>query len=371
LGFETELFYNGPIHPDWRKRAQTSIPLNRLPFGFPPSIKSVRNITKLVNHLKEYDFVLVHHHVDPFLAYYLTVFLKTKLVWYCGEPLRALWENQLSGITLKELSSTIKPTSIECYGKSASSIFLSNTLYEPSINILRALDKKTAKGYSKIIVNSNYTRKVVKNIYDLNHQIAVAYPGIEVDPQTENTANAQDFSYILAVGAMIPMKNQIGLLKAYRKLSSNYRSNVKLVLIGDGPLKDGLQSYAKDCGLENIVFQSHVDEHELINYYKNCKFIVHLALHEPFGLVPIEAALFGKPSIVSNTGGTKEFISHTENGFLVNPYDTNDVAEHIKCLIENEQLAVDMGIKAKEKALKEYTIEKSTAQIIEALKTIE
>jgi glycosyltransferase involved in cell wall biosynthesis len=313
----------------------------------------------------------VHHHVDPFLAYYLTVFLKTKLVWYCGEPLRALWENQLSGITSKELSSTIKPTSIECYGKSASSIFLSSTFYEPSINILRALDKKTAKGYSKVIVNSNYTRNVIKNLYDIDHHIAVAYPGIEVYPRTENGVDDCDSGYILAVGAMIPMKNQLGLLKAYRQLPSSYRSNVKLVMIGDGPLKEGLQSFAKDCGLDNVVFHSHVCEDELINYYRNCKFIVHLALHEPFGLVPIEAALFGKPSIVSNTGGTKEFISHAENGFLVDPNDTNDAAEHIKCLIENEQLTVDMGIKAKEKALKEYTIEKSTAQIIEALKDIE
>ncbi len=67
----------------------------------------------------------------------------------------------------------------------------------------------------------------------------------------------------------------------------------------------------------------------------------------------------------------KSLFSHAENGFLVDPNDTNDAAEHIKCLIENEQLTVDMGIKAKEKALKEYTIEKSTAQIIEALKDIE
>ena len=370
LGFDAELFYDGPLHPDWKKRAHSNMALNTLPFGFPPSFKGFRNIEKLIRRLKSFDVVLVHHHICPFLAYYLTMFLKTKLVWYCGEPLRALWENQLSGITSKELSSTVRPTSIECYGKSLSSLFLSNILYDSSINFLRAIDKKTARRYTKIIVNSNYTRKVIQTLYGLKHQITVAYPGIEIGQQNKNCVNYSSNNYILAIGAMIPMKNHINLLRAYHQLPPKYRSTLKLVIIGDGPLKEKIQSLADKLGLNNLIFQSHVDEQELTSYYKNCKFIVHLALHEPFGLVPIEAALFGKPSIVSNQGGTKEFIRHGENGFLVNPYDPKDVAKYMKCLIEDEQLTAEMGSRAKERALKEFTIEKSTEKIMEALKQL-
>ncbi|UCC58007.1 MAG: glycosyltransferase family 4 protein [Candidatus Bathyarchaeum sp.] len=368
LGFYVELFYNGPLHPDWKKRARSNIALNTLPFGFPPSFKGFRDVKKLMQRLKSFDVVLIHHHIGPFLAYYLTIFLKTKLVWYCGEPLRALWETQLSGIPSTELRSTVRPTSVECYGKSFTSLFLSDNLYNTSINLLRAIDKKTARGYKKIIANSNYTKKVIKALYDLNQQITVAYPGIEIQQQTPNDENHILNNYILAIGAMIPMKNHINLLKAYRQLPPEHRSTVKLVIIGKGPLKEEIQSIAHELGLNNIIFQSHVQEQELTSYYKNCKFIVHLALHEPFGLVPIEAALFGKPSIVSNQGGTKEFIRHGENGFLVNPYDPNDVAKNMQCLIENEQLAAEMGLKAREAALKEFTIEKSTKAIVEALK---
>jgi len=368
LGFDAELFYDGPLHPDWKKRAHSNMALNTLPFGFPPSFKGFRNIEKLIRRLKSFDVVLVHHHICPFLAYYLTLFIKTKLVWYSGEPLRALWENQLTGITSKELSSTIRPTSTECYGKSLTSLFLSNILYDFSINLLRAIDKKTAKRYTKIIVNSNYTRKIIKTLYNLKQQITVTYPGIEIGQQNKNYVNYSSNNYILAIGAMIPMKNHINLLRAYHQLPPKYRSTVKLVIIGDGPLKEKIQSLADKLGLSNLIFQSHVDEQELTSYYKNCKFIVHLALHEPFGLVPIEAALFGKPSIVSNQGGTKEFIRHGENGFLVDPYDPKDVAKYMKCLIEDEQLTAEMGSRAKERALKEFTIEKSTEKIIEALK---
>ena len=370
LGFDAELFYDGPLHPDWKKRARSNMALNTLPFGFSPSFKAFRNTEKLIRRLKTFDVVLVHHHICPFLAYYLTMFLKTKLVWYCGEPLRALWENQLSGIASKELSSTIRPTSKECYGKSLTSLFLSNILYDFSINLLRAIDKKTAKRYTKIIVNSNYTRKVIKTLYNLKHQITVTYPGIEIGQQNRNCVNYSSNNYILTIGAMIPMKNHINLLRAYHQLPPKYRSTVKLVIIGDGPLKEKIQSLADKLGLNNLIFQSHVDEQELTSHYKNCKFIVHLALHEPFGLVPIEAALFGKPSIVSNQGGTKEFIRHGENGFLVDPYDPKDVAKYMKCLIEDEQLTAEMGSRAKERALKEFTIEKSTEKIMEALKQL-
>ncbi len=367
LGFNVELFYNGPLHPDWEKRALSNMVLNTLPFGFPPSLKGFRNLKNLIDNLKSFDVVLIHHHIGPFLAYYLTMFLKNKLVWYCGEPLRALWENQLSGITSKELSSTTRPTSRECYGKTFTDVFLSDKLYGSSINLLRAIDKITARRYTKIIANSKYTRQVIKTLYGLDEKISVAYPGIEVEHKTQSDVDNDSNNYMLAIGAMIPMKNHFNLLKAYHQLPPKYRAAVKLVIIGDGPLREEVQSTARDLGLDDLVFRSHVDEKELISYYKNCKFIVHLALHEPFGLVPIEAALFGKPSIVSKQGGTKEFIRHGENGFHVNPYDPDDVAESMKRLIEDEQLTAKMGLSAKAMALKEFTIEKSTRHILEAL----
>ena len=367
MGFDTELFYDGPLPDDWKKRTNSNIPVNRLPFGFPPSIDKIKKLEKLTRQLKTFDAVLVHHHIDPFLAYYLTVFLKANLVWYCGEPLRALWENQLSGITSRELSSTIRPTSTECYGKSLTDVFLSNVMYEPSINFLRAIDKKTAKRYTKIIVNSNYTGKLIKSLYNLNSHVAVAYPGIEIGQQNTNYESYSPKEYILAIGAMIPMKNHVNLLRAYRRLPDDYRSAVKLVIIGDGPLKKKIQLLADEMGLSNLIFQEHLNEKELSTHYKSCKFIVHLALHEPFGLVPVEAALFGKPSIVSNQGGTKEFIEHGDNGFLVNPNDPDDVARQMKCLIDDEQLTAKMGLKAKERALKEFSIERSTEKILEEL----
>jgi len=370
LGFEVELFYDGPLHPDWKERAYLNMPLEILPFGLARSVKGFRKIEKLLKRLKSFDAILVHHHIDPFLAYYLTIFLKSKLIWYCGEPLRPLWESWLSGMDYRELSGTVKPTAMECYGKSFTSIFLSNQLYDFSTSFLRALDKTTAQHYRTVIANSNYTKRVVERIYGIDKPIPVIHPGVETPQYAQGTASEESGNYILAVGAMIPMKNYSNILKAFYSLPRQCQSKVKLLIIGSGPLESTIRSQAHKLNLKNAVFQSSVNEQILNSYYSNCSFVVHIALNEPFGLVPVEAALHGKPSIVSNNGGSSEFVIHGENGLLVNPHSQNDIANAMEYLIKDEKLTAEMGFKAKDRALKEFTIEKSTENLARAIKIL-
>ena len=367
MGFNVELFYNGPIHYDWEKRAQSVISLNALPFGLTMSIRGLQNISRLIRRLESFDVVLIDHHIDPFLAYYLTVFLRSKLVWYCGEPLRALWEDRLSGLDYRKLSTTVKSTSIESYGKTLTVFFLSTFLYDTSVSFLRAMDKFTVQRYPMIITNSNYTKQAVERIYDLEKPMPVVYPGVEAQQNNGNHTNKELEDYVLTVGAMIPMKNHFALLKAFRHLPQKHRSRVKLVIIGNGPLESETRVLARKLDLGNVVFQSAVSEERLEEYYANCLFVVHLALHEPFGLVPVEAALHGKPSIVSNNGGTSEFIVHGENGFVVDPHNPKDVADTIEHLIEDRRLASEMGSMARERALKDFTIEKSAENLVKTL----
>ena len=370
LGFDVELFYNGPMYHDWKKRVYSNIPLEILPFGIPPNIKGFRNISKVIQHLKSFDVILIHHHIDPFLTYYLSLFLKSKLIWYCGEPLRALWENWLSDIDYRELRCTVKPTSMELYGKSLTSIFLSNQLYDASISFLRTIDKASVRRYPIIITNSNYTKKIAKRLYGIYKPISVVRPGVETQPHLQGSTNEEVSNNILSVGAMIPMKNYSTLLKAFYSLPRQYRSKVRLLIVGGGPLENEVRSLAHELNLKNVVFQSGISEQRLQNYYANCSFVVHLALNEPFGLVPVEAAFYGKPSIVSSNGGTSEFVIHGENGLLVNSHDLNEIANAMEYLIKDKNLVAKMGFKAKEKALKEFTIESSTVNLAKAIKLL-
>jgi len=366
MGFDVELFYNGPILSDWKKRAYSSVSFNYLSSGIPRSLKDLRNLARLIKYLRTFDAVLVHHHVCPLLALYLVNTPKLKVLWYCGEPLRALWEDWLSGLDYRELSPTVKSTSLEFYGKSLTSLFLSNPLYDFSTSILRAIDKITANRYVAIMANSKYTKGILERVYGRKEPISVVYPGIEVqESAAKRRSQMREMGdYILTVGAFIPMKNYPTLLKSFKLLQSSYnKKDINMVIVGQGPLEHEVKSLIRKHEIKNVTIISRVKEEDLRDYYINCRFVVHIAIHEPFGLVPVEAAVYRKPSIVSNAGGIREFIVDGENGFLTNPYDVNKIARLMNILLEDKSLLNRMGSKARETALSNFTIERSTESL--------
>lgn len=164
------------------------------------------------------------------------------------------------------------------------------------------------------------------------------------------------------------MKNYPTLLKSFKLLQSSYnKKDVSLIIVGRGPLEYEIRNLIRKHEIKNVIIMSRVKEEELRDYYLNCRFVVHVAIHEPFGLVPVEAAVYGKPSIVSNTGGIREFIIDGENGFLTNPYDANEIARLMNILLEDKFLVDKMGSRAKETALSNFTIERSTASLKEII----
>ncbi|OGU35638.1 MAG: hypothetical protein A2068_13820 [Ignavibacteria bacterium GWB2_35_6b] len=82
------------------------------------------------------------------------------------------------------------------------------------------------------------------------------------------------------------------------------------------------------------------------------------ALPEPFGGVVIESMAFGKPVIGTNIGGTIDQIIDGKSGFLVNPNDSNVLAEAMEKLIINENLRLEMGNKGRELFLSKFEFEK-------------
>lgn len=364
LGFAIELFYGGPIHEEWKLRAESEVKVHKLPFGLSLSYKNSKEIIKLIRYLNQFDVVIFHHHIDPFLAFYLSISVKTRKVWYCGEPLRAIWEDKISGMDYKKLKATVIKTSNESFGGVLSKIFLSSFFYDLSINFIRILDIKAAYSYDWIVTNSIYTKGLVEKVYGIKDNVSVVYPGIDIPKFIKNK---QSSNLILCIGALIPMKNHSNLLKAFSLLPNEVKSCYKLLLIGDGALREEIEEQISSLNLNaQVIIKPSVSEEELKDLYSSCKFVVHVALNEPFGLIPVEAALFSKPSVVSNVGGTNETVINGETGFVVNPYCPEDTSKAMLSLIKNNQLSLRMGAKGREKVAY-FSIEKSTEGLVEFL----
>ncbi|MBM4318320.1 MAG: glycosyltransferase family 4 protein, partial [Deltaproteobacteria bacterium] len=79
---------------------------------------------------------------------------------------------------------------------------------------------------------------------------------------------------------------------------------------------------------------------------------------EGFGIVYVEAALFGIPSIAYRCGGVTDIIEDQKNGILVEPDNVEELAEAIIGLGQDKQRIVELGESARKMALQQFTPEK-------------
>ncbi|MDR1285587.1 MAG: glycosyltransferase family 4 protein [Campylobacteraceae bacterium] len=84
--------------------------------------------------------------------------------------------------------------------------------------------------------------------------------------------------------------------------------------------------------------------------------------------VLLEAASMSKPIITTNTVGCKEVVDDGENGFLIPIKNAEALAQKIDILVNNKELMDKMGLKSRQKALKEFELKKVTKQYLELYK---
>jgi glycosyltransferase involved in cell wall biosynthesis len=120
----------------------------------------------------------------------------------------------------------------------------------------------------------------------------------------------------LFCGAMIPRKGVEELARAFKCLAAT-RSDVRLVLVGDGPLIPQLKVLLSDCAslVEWVGFQSWGD---LPGFYESADVFCFPSRYDGWGLAAVEALASGLPVISTNqTGAALEFIQEGINGWMV------------------------------------------------------
>ena len=148
----------------------------------------------------------------------------------------------------------------------------------------------------------------------------------------------------------------VGVLRYYKGLSFlvHAATHVKatVVIAGSGPEAEGLKKLAKEIGARNVVFAGQVSDLEKISLIQGCAALIlpsHLR-SEAFGMVLVEAAMFGKPIISCEIGtGTSYVNLHGETGFVVMPQSPAALAAAMQELLGNERLGENMGSAARKR----------------------
>lgn len=156
-----------------------------------------------------------------------------------------------------------------------------------------------------------------------------------------------------SIARLVPQKSIDNILIS---LSLNKDKNIKLIIVGDGPLKLNLKKLATKLNVsKQIIWIDFVDD--LITFYKNIDVFVLTSKYEGLGLVYLEAMLSKKPIICSNTSAMPEIVKNNFNGFLIKPNRPFELSKAISKL-KNKKLRFKLGMNGYKKVKKEFTVKK-------------
>lgn len=173
-------------------------------------------------------------------------------------------------------------------------------------------------------------------------------------------ANQTDLVFI-CVGRLETQKNHRMLLSAFHKLAMIH-DQVKLILIGDGSLREELEQYCKDLKItDKVQFKGICSNvHELL---QAADVFVLASQWEGLPNVVLEAMAAGTPVIATSVGGTPEVVVDQETGLLVESGDEKGLLHAMKVLIEIGDAGRQMFREhAKERVRKHFTIGRTIAE---------
>jgi phosphatidylinositol alpha-mannosyltransferase len=149
---------------------------------------------------------------------------------------------------------------------------------------------------------------------------------------------------ILFLGRIEERKGLIYLLRAFKILEKKF-SNLRLIVVGEGPLKEDCQNWVEKNKLKSVIFEGEVEEKGVPSYYRSADIYCSPAIYgESFGIVLIEAMASGIPVVAFANKGYKAVLEKGKGKrFLVKPRDYKTLAKKLEVLIKNPHLRKEMG----------------------------
>ncbi|MCL9769895.1 glycosyltransferase family 4 protein [Flavobacterium sp. HXWNR69] len=149
-------------------------------------------------------------------------------------------------------------------------------------------------------------------------------------------------NYILFVGRLVPEKGVLTLLKTFQNISKQFPKE-QLWIVGKGSQLEGLQNFAKNNQLKNVLFLGNKSRKELQDIYANSKFsVVPSEYLEAYGNVILESLAFGKTVITSDLVGIKNEIEQHNVGLTYSYKNPKELEEKIIELLSNSNLKTEL-----------------------------
>ena len=178
-----------------------------------------------------------------------------------------------------------------------------------------------------------------------------------------------DAFVILVVGRIDAQKNQLLAAWLMGELR-NDRPRTHLVLVGPVTNADydwSLSQEISTLGLEGsvtLIRGLETSDPELVNAYHAADLFLLPSVHEPFGIVILEAWAAGLPVVASNVGGVPSFVTDGENGCLFPSGDLAALLGAVRGLIANRDLRCKIAEAGRKKAAEEFGWDRITGRLV-------
>lgn len=217
--------------------------------------------------------------------------------------------------------------------------------------------KLRARWFADGIITNTAT---IKEVYDRlgfteKDFVKVIYNGLRPDEQ----APAFDFSeqfpgktILLSVGRLVKEKGYFYLVDALQELKE-MNPELLCYVIGEGKDKQSLQQYAREKGVEHMIYLAGY-VHNPAAYFKGCDLFVHPSLFEGMPNAPMEAMAYGKPVIMTRVDGAEELSQGGKFATLIPPADPQAIAQAVKQALHNRQQMEAIAREARSYVLEKF-----------------
>jgi glycosyltransferase involved in cell wall biosynthesis len=190
-----------------------------------------------------------------------------------------------------------------------------------AVRPLRSWDRRAARTADVYLANSTAIAAEVRDAYGIGAEVLAPPAGLDAGgAQTPVEGIAP--GYVLCVSRLLPYKNVESVLAAFARLPGE-----RLVVVGSGPGAGSLAAAAP----ANARLLSDVSDAQLRWLYANAAGLV-AAAYEDFGLTPVEAASFGKPTAALRRGGYLDTVVEGRTGVFFELPRAEEIAHAVAAL---------------------------------------
>ena len=212
---------------------------------------------------------------------------------------------------------------------------------------------------SLLLANSQFTRQEMRRAYDVD--APVCHYGVNIE-DFRPIQGISKGNHVISVGEMTPRKGFDFLVESLGRLPPNKRPELVLVCNFVSPEeREYVEALASQRDVKVRILVS-LNTGQLAQQYNEAQLCVYAPVHEPFGLVPLEAMACGTPVVGVSEGGVRESVRHNETGLLTQR-DPRQFAQAIADLLDDPARRAQFGARGREYVENQWQWKRSVNQI--------